>query len=151
MISDEKALEIVGRLLEKSRANQVDWRVCRMRRFDASSFFRAAPPKAPQLSDIKCFIVHLPESSVEIAFYSPSADLDRYVVSFKNKAGTIVKMMDFDEENPSWEIAAELFDEAGRVAVGWDRVLDDIERAVTSQDKIGSTPDSAGETEPSQL
>lgn len=124
MISDTKAIEILERLLKKSRANQVNWQ-------------RGASWHLANLSDAHSFVVVLPESSIEISFQSPETDPDCFVVSFKNKAGVTVKTIVLDEDSKFWGLAQSLFDEGGRIAVGWDRVLDDIETAVSSHERIG--------------
>ncbi len=110
----------------KSRANQVNWRL------DESD--------VSDLSEATSFVVTLPESSVGLNYYSPRVEDDQYVVSFNNKNEVTVKRLVINEDHPSWELARSLFDEAGRVTVGWDKVFDDLENAVKSDKPIGFKP-----------
>jgi hypothetical protein len=128
MFSNEKARKILEGLLEKTRANQVNWRLPTMLESD-------------DWQDATSFILRLPESSVFVEFKSPLVDPDRYVIEFYNKNDVIVKKLIIEEGDPSWELAQSLYGEAGRVAVGWDQVLVDIEKAVGSPGQIGLSAD----------
>jgi len=127
MFSDERVWEILERLLQKSRANQVNWRLPTMLESD-------------DWRDATSFMLRLPESSVFVEFESPPVDPDRFVVEFYNKDDVIVKRLVIEEGDPSWTLAQSLYGEAGRVAVGWDQVLVDIEKAVGSPGEIGLPP-----------
>jgi hypothetical protein len=132
MFSDEQALKILDRLLEKTRAGQVNWRLPTMLESDG-------------WRDATSFVLRLPESSVFVEFESPSSDSDRYVVEFYNKNDVLVKKLTIEEGHPSRGLVQALYSEAGRVAVGWDAVLVDIEKAVGSPGRIGLPSDqSAG-------
>jgi hypothetical protein len=137
MFSDEKARKILEGLLEKTRANQVNWRLPTMLESD-------------NWQDATSFILRLPESSVFVEFKSPPADPDRYVVEFYNKNDIIVKKLIIEEGHPSWELAQSLYGEAGRVAVGWDQVLVDIEKAVGSPGLIGLSSDQPANRRPDE-
>jgi hypothetical protein len=133
MFSDEKALRILDRLLEKTRADQVNWRPPTMLESD-------------DWRDATSFVLRLPESSVFVEFESPPAESDRFVIEFYNKNDIIVKKLIIDEDHPSWGLAQSLYGEAGRVAVGWDQVLVDIEKAVGSPGQIGLPSEYRGPT-----
>jgi hypothetical protein len=127
MFTDEKAIEILKGLLEKSRANQVAWEI-----------------KSPisghlgSIDEIDSFRIVLPESSVMIRFFSPDIEPDCFMVWFNNKNDVMVKRLEIDENHSAWGLAQELFDEAGRVTVGWDQVLNDLQKAVQSKERIGT-------------
>jgi hypothetical protein len=125
MFTDEKAIEILTKLLEKTRARQVNWQA-------------GAPDEEPtNFDEVTSFFLELPHSRVLISLESPLVEIDWIDVVFKNKEGVSVKRIVVDEEDPNWPLVQSLYQEAGRITIGWDTVLNDLENAVQSQDKIG--------------
>jgi len=119
MFSDLKAREILVRLLEKTRANQVNW---------------LSDPDASHSDGSRSFYVSLPQSFVVV---TQRPDHESYEVTFSNKEDVVVKQMILGQDHPDWDTIQSLFDEANRIVLGWDRVLEDLEKAVSSQEKIG--------------
>ena len=123
MFSDERAYGILQRLLEKTRANQVNWR-----------------SEDELTEDLPSFYMLLPASILSVAPGSAGPDLESVVIDFRNTEDAIVKRVVIEEGSPQWSMAKGLYEEAGRVSLGWDRVLDDLETAVSSREKIGLAP-----------
>jgi len=126
MISDEQARKIVERLLERTRAQQVNWR-----------------PDEDQAEDgeVTGFYVLFPKSSITVSFNSPVAEPDTIDIAFRNDSDYIVKRWVVEEGDPDWSLVRSLYDEAGSCVLGWDGVLSDIENAIDTGGKIGLSLD----------
>lgn len=120
MIPKNKIRELAGKLLEKTRAEQVRWTY------------------HPTVN-YGCVLL-LPHSSFEIAFDSPPAEPDKLTVTLNKEDGgdsEAVAELTVVEGDQDWELYRSLFGEASRRVFGWDKVLDELQTAVNAPGPIG--------------
>lgn len=120
MIPNEKYREIASHLLERSRAEKVNWQRPR-RVHDANGGYE----------------VRLPESMIRVLFYSPRTQPDYVRISLCKPNGEAVGDWLVEAGDEDWELAHNLFSEAHRLVSGWDRVLNDIEKSISTEGVIG--------------
>jgi hypothetical protein len=81
----------------------------------------------------------LPESSLHLAYFSPQADADYVCLDLRRPDGTVVASWSVRDGDPEWDLMQNLYSEASRIAMGWDKVIEDVEQALTREDEIGLT------------
>jgi hypothetical protein len=123
MIATEKIRELLQQLLEKSRANQVYWRIGSHRSYVKRNVF-----------------VQFPESSIHVVHVSPPTEADVIYIVIYNEGGKEVARWEVTEDDRDWELASDLVAEAHRYVTNWDKVLEDVEKAVHAQGPIGVPP-----------
>jgi hypothetical protein len=132
MIPDDKLIQLLSQLLVRSRKDEVHWGVDPL------------PPKFPGSS--MSFRVDVGTSAISIHFVRPPSDADFFLVRISNTAGFVVATkrvpVDAEGENEKmWlTLLQELYCEAERLATGWDKVLSELEQAVTSPSPVGDVP-----------
>jgi hypothetical protein len=128
MIPQDKIREIVKRLLEKSRSNQVNWQ-------------REPSRKMNDGTTIEELVVRFPESSIAVRYWSPPTEPDYISIHVLNKGGVKVETIYYGDNDEDWPLASDLFREAERFVLGWDKVLTDIESAIGREGPIGLPPE----------
>lgn len=106
---DKKLLDILSRLLEKSRSGQVDWQ-------------EGEGPNE--------FVVPFSETQVTLAYVSPATEVDRIVVQVSRNDGRELWRLVIEEDEPGWSTAYNLFLEAKRRAVNLDDFLEQIDKEI---------------------
>jgi hypothetical protein len=126
MIPVERARLTAKKLLEKTRADQVKWEKDSGQRFGAS------------------FVMAFPKSSIRLTFISPTAEPDTITLYFFDENGSSVGSWSVEEgSEPDWQLLNDLLAEANRSATGWDKVLEDVERALDADvptEKVRNIP-----------
>jgi hypothetical protein len=74
---------------------------------------------------------------VTIGYYSPDTEPDQYVARLYNDKGDLVKTLASHEGHEDWALFSALYDEAHRVVTGWDRALNDAEKALEAPGDVG--------------
>lgn len=115
---------ILQQLLERSRRGDVNW-------------LRLPTPDATS----RAYFVRLPESMITVwlepSEYTPDhirLRIDRFDERGQNWP---IKEWKFVEGGEEWDFVLDLHSEAERFAMGWDRVLSDLERAIEQDPKVG--------------
>jgi hypothetical protein len=122
MISKVQMRSYVKQLLEKTRKNEVRW-------------MDSGVPNGVELL--------LPHSSIELEFESPSAELDRFKLTFNNTAigsdriPVETWVVEQDDEDADWQLLFQLYREATPITTGSDTVLADVEAALNTKGPIG--------------
>ena len=99
---DQRLVSIAGKLLEQSRAGEIDWN---------------------ERADEDAFSVSFPESSASISYN----DGVGYTLEIRNEHGTVVdSLSSFHSPDPSYEPLRELFDIARNIGLKTDEVLDGL-------------------------
>jgi hypothetical protein len=119
MISADKLSQILTRLLDRSQHNEVNWE---------------------KGESVDKYRVRLENSEIIVAYDNPSNEPDRYFVAVFNGQSLLVASMDAIEGDPSWPLLKSLWEEAHRTVTGWDRTLNEIERALGQSGRVGKTP-----------
>ena len=117
MIPQEKVRQIIQRLLERSRLNEVAWQGTR-----------------------NGYVVRFPRSWLGVDYGSPDTEPDFVSIEIGRSDRESIGYWRFSENEDGWNEARELYWEAERAVVGWDRVLSDVEAALNEQGKIGLPP-----------
>jgi hypothetical protein len=115
MVSTDEIEKIANELLEKTRAGQVNWRI-------------AGSSKTPRR-----FGVTLPQSRIFIEYQSPHTDADFIALSISRPDNVTVGSLEAAEGTPNWKLLRVLYQEASRVALGWDKVLEDVTEALKTE------------------
>ena len=126
IIPEKKFREIANGLLERTKSAQVNWE--------------------PDEKFEDSYVVRLPKSTIAISQQSAGTGALKFVGTPSNHF--VLGLRDANDLQISeWEVAAEaeidyrllgeLYREASRVATKWDEVLEDIERALQSKQRIG--------------
>lgn len=129
MIPREKVVEILDKLMRKTRANEVNWQ--------------------PSGANESTYVVNFHNSYLSIEG-GPNPDVSGSMANAMNpyevriyrsvdNMDTLVARYTFGPHDPEheWGLVAELYKQASRVATGWDQVLEEIEKAVTHPGRIG--------------
>jgi hypothetical protein len=124
MISDDKVQELVQGLIKKSEAGQVRWA--------QSGVFEDEEP---------VYSVDLGDTELAIGFRQPPTESDAYILFIRYKGEAIKSLQATEEETEKWELLKRLHSEAEREVVGWDKALEDIEKAINSEKPIGGGSD----------
>lgn len=119
MIPDEKLRAIAARLLQRSQANEVEWKL---------------PPLAENGEELH---VVFPKSQIRVLFRSPETEPDFVVMEVWSDGGALISRLKAEEGGEDWELLRGLYSEALRVATKWDEVLSDVETAIAKPGKIG--------------
>ena len=119
MIPGDKMLEIARGLLEKTQRHEARWR--------------------PDSVDDFAYVVYLPGSRIRIALESNTEAFNK-VVSFTVSDADDVPVGRLEGRNDEavGQVLHTLFNEASRVATKWDKVLQEVERALSSEGLIGA-------------
>ena len=133
MISEDKYREMARRLLEKSRANEVGWKVV----VPTDLFSKPNAPPSLQRRSKAAFQVTLPKSKIVLTFVSPPTESDFILLSILGTDGVEVDSWKIEEGTPDWELAMNLYSDARRVTGGWDDILKDVEQAIAKEGVIG--------------
>lgn len=123
MIPSSKVRDILKRLLERSKADEVRWLAC-----DDQG---------------RGFAVQFPHSRLSISLNSPPTEPDFYDITFWNENGQEASRLVIEEGDELWPLALEAFNEASRYVTGWDKVLNDVEAAINSKQPVG-LPEASG-------
>ncbi len=125
MNPEEKLKALARGLLEKTRARQVNW--------------------VPTRDKDREYTVVLPHSWIRLHYVNPRALPDFITLAFYNAEGVLVGALKAEEpdpeeqgSNPDWDLLNSLFTEVHRSAAGWDRVVEDIEKALASPGPVGN-------------
>lgn len=122
MIPIDKIRPTAKKLLEKTLAEQVSWK---------------------KLSDSRVsnsFETVFPNSRILISFVSPTAEPDCIVLAFYDRNGVRVGDWTVEEgQQPDWTLLNDLLAEANRSATGWDKVLEDVDKALDTEGLIGAS------------
>lgn len=74
----------------------------------------------------------------------PRAEPDFISLQMQNSTGTTVDSWSVDDpesnDDADWRLLRELFMQVHLVVTGWDSVLSDVEKALASNDPIGTKP-----------
>lgn len=125
MIPVTKMREIAEALLKKSRADQVNWQL-------AKSAFATILNRS--------YVIKLPQSSVEIEYFSPKSEPDSVRISIRNNSGNVVGSLTAEEGDEDWDRLRDLHSEAERRVTGWDEALSDIEKSIKADVAVGLPP-----------
>lgn len=118
MIADDKLWPLVDVLLNRSRANDVRWKIA---------------DYAPATYELD-----LPEgSSLVLTYNSPTTDPDFVELRLFNRDGQLARVWLCSEEDPQWPTVSALFREAERTTTGWDEALSDLEQALQQPGPVG--------------
>ena len=115
MVSTDELEKIANELLEKTRAGQVHWKI-------------AGSSKTPRK-----FGVTLPQSRIFIEYQSPHTEADFIALSICRLDNVTVGSLEAAEGTPQWKLLRVLYNEVSRVALGWDKVLEDVTEALKSE------------------
>ena len=118
----DKMSGILRRLLERTRADEVNWQQVRH----------------PEWGSV--FLVRFPRSNLYLNYFSPPAEPDEINAIVTRTDGTVVRSWKASEGDDDWNLASSLYSEAERVVTGWDQVLTEIETAVSGTGKVGLPP-----------
>ena len=125
----EKFRAIARTLLEKTKAKQVNW-----------VRSRKSNPDPPATT----YEVVLPQSRLVLTYGMPRAEPDFISLQMQNSTGTTVDSWSVDDpesnDDADWRLLRELFMQVHLVVTGWDSVLSDVEKALASNDPIGTKP-----------
>ncbi len=134
MIPAQALLTIAQRLLEKSKANEVEWLE------DSGTHFVSVTGLLTGRHGLdlpEAVRVVLPESQVYLGYFSPKSNADYIQLDLCTKDGRPVSSWTIADGDEHWEMMYDLFSEATRAVTGWDVVLKDIETAVGLPGRIG--------------
>ncbi|MCH8924250.1 MAG: hypothetical protein IIA67_14015 [Planctomycetes bacterium] len=115
MTTNEKIKEFATQLLEKSRANEVNWRA-----------FKA-----------KIYLVRFPSSALLVWFCVPTTEPDYVSIQILNDQGERVAEWSVYETDDDWNLAHGLYLDAERCVKGWDETLADVEKALSTDGPVG--------------
>ncbi|MCI0702710.1 MAG: hypothetical protein L0241_16645 [Planctomycetia bacterium] len=133
LLTEPKLREWAPTLLKKTKVGQVTWVKGNSTRTESS------------------YEVILPESRIVLSYVSPPAEADYIQLQLQDSKGLSAgswvveepewEFVDQDDEAaakvPDWKLLSGLFEEVHRYVTGWDKVLSDVEKALTSQGPIG--------------
>jgi hypothetical protein len=108
----EKFRALLEKLLERSRENKVEW-VARAN---------------------EVYVADFPASAVTIRLVKPETEPDYYLAELLNDRGKTVANMTAMEAEFDAVLLAALYDEAFRLTSGWDKAIEDAERALDAAD-----------------
>jgi hypothetical protein len=119
MISTQKLIDIVTKLLEKARADQVHW--------------------LPDEVDEEAYAVLFKESRLYVRYNSEPTELDEVEIGIENGVGETVARLAVqeDDNDPVWNLFFSLYQEAERTVTGSDRILNEIEEELQKEGAIG--------------
>lgn len=120
-MTDDKVREIAQKLLEKSRARQVNWR--------KRGVFAGAGKNL--------YEVALPTATVAVGFRTPPTDPDEYLLRIDSRGQNVKLLKVSDEGSRDWLLLSALYNEAERRVTGWDDVVREIEDALEGSEPIG--------------
>lgn len=121
MIPEKKFLDIAKGLMDKTKKRSVDWKM--------DSAYGTPPGSS--------YVVSLPRSSVKISYLSPSAEPDKVRLTLLSPQGETAGYWDFLEGDKDWDFAQALFWEVQSFVAGSNKVLEDVERFISSDpDKV---------------
>lgn len=102
--------------------------------------------------------VILPQSRIVLTYGVPRAESDFISFELRNPEGIVVDALTVDEpdwgdaDNPNdpeeidpdgdWKLLSDLWTEVHKQSTGWDKVVNDVQKALTSSGRIGSQSES---------
>lgn len=118
MLTDKKFTEMLKKLLEKSRMDQVTWRTAYSGGYEVA--FSA-------------------DTVIDVQLSTPHSDLDWGIAKLIVNGNDIIRLeaTDNDTESDTFELIRDLYVEAHRSVVGWDKALDQIEKELNSDKRVG--------------
>ena len=121
MISNEKLMDIVAKLLEKAKADEVRWQ------------------QEHDDEELTTFSVQFKKSRLYVQFSSPATEPDEIEIGIENSEGKPIKRVavEEDEDNSTWRLFFDLYQEAERSVLGSDRVLSEIEEELQKEGAVG--------------
>jgi hypothetical protein len=122
MIPNKRYFSIAASLLTKTREGKIKWVLDPGSQ--GSKQDRWQPDNYRPRNN---YFFQLPNSKVELRFESPSTEVDRIILAFRNPTGLEVGRWTAEEGLDEWTLASELYEEVDRQVSGWDKVLKDVE------------------------
>jgi hypothetical protein len=123
--------DMLQRLLERSRNGDVNWH-----RLTTAG------------NETREYFVLLPDAMITVTLEpSPrTPDRIRLRIDRFDEQGQCwpIKEWAFVEGEEDWDFVLDLHNEAERFAMGWDRILSDLERSITQEGQVGEPGASAG-------
>ena len=130
----EQLRSIAERLLEKSRANEVNW----VKESTSVSIELASGPKGSSLERVS---VRFPQSAFHLIYGKPATDSDFIkAVITRDDGREAGELQASEDDTEDWRLLSALWMEAQRCLVRWDEVLVDVERNLSKPGKIGLMP-----------
>jgi hypothetical protein len=123
MFPTDKLIAVLAALLERSKRDEVRWARAGDSGFGGGGAF-----------------VQFPKSAIELEYHSSTHAPDLIRVYVRDENGALVTTLDTEEHRENWDLILGLWNEALRITTGWDRTLQDIERAINSQKIVGEQP-----------
>jgi hypothetical protein len=128
MIPEQKLREIVEGLFRKTREGALEWM------------------PDPGTGTGGGYWVGFPNSRIEICKVSPPSEKDFIVMTIFGERGQEVGRWQVDEgsspDRGDWDLVLSLYNEVDRYVLGWDVVVDEIEKLLSQPGKIkGPTPE----------
>lgn len=120
MIPEEAFRLVLKGLTEKSKKNQVNWQCG-----DSSRVSRN-------------FFVQLPNSKIDIGFFTPQSDPDWCGAWLENGEGQALARLVANDGEAAFPLLKALYDEAERSVTRWDSVLHEVQTELDSDRIIGS-------------
>lgn len=112
---------IAQRLLAKTRDGSIRW--------------------MPDTQEDYACMFPLPRARVRIIHESPTTGEERLILAIENRAFVTVGRWEISRGSPDWDLLAELYELASRMAFGWGEVLEELD-AVLGIDRpvtVGAT------------
>ncbi len=126
MIPRGKVLEVLNSLMKKTRANEVNWQPSGVNEHIYVVNFQNSYLSIEGTVNKNNQLIGDMKDSYEVRIYRSVDNSD-----------TLVARYSFGPTDSDRALVSELYEQAGRVATGWDQVLEEIEEAVAHPGRIG--------------
>lgn len=122
MIPTEQLMDILRRLLERTKKGEVNWQ--------------------EESRDGTKYIVDFGRAQLSLTFVSPPTEPDFITVGLRDPGGRTLAAKDFEwsEADLNAKIVFGLLYEAQRKVTKWDEIVQDIKAKLASDSKVGKEP-----------